>query len=53
MNREWFGKMDRIKKETERVLSENEMNELRSRIAILGQELNEKNKQVTDINKEK
>jgi hypothetical protein len=44
MNREWFGKMEKIKEETERVLSENEMGEFRSRIALLANELNDKNR---------
>ena len=53
LNREWFGKLDRIKDETERVLSDNEMKEFRSRIAILAAELDEKNKQIEGINKDK
>ena len=43
LNREWFGKLEKIKDETERVLTENEMKEFRSRIAILAAELNDKN----------
>lgn len=53
MNREWFGKLDQIKEETERVLTENEMKEFRTRIAILAAELNDKNQQIQQINKEK
>ena len=45
--------MDKIKEETEKQLGENEMEEFRSRIALLSVELNDKNRQIEDINKEK
>ena len=35
LNKEWFQKLDKILSETERVLSENELKEFRSRIALL------------------
>lgn len=44
LNKEWFGKLEKIRDETERVLTENEMKEFRSRIAILAAELHDKNK---------
>lgn len=53
LNREWFGKLETIKDETERVLSDNEMKEFRSRVAILAAELQEKNRQIEMINKDK
>ena len=53
LNREWFGRLDKIKEETERALSENEMREFRSRLAILAAELNDKNRQIDAINKDK
>jgi hypothetical protein len=53
LNREWFGKLEKIKEETERVLTDNEMKEFRSRIALLAEELNDKNRQILDINKDK
>eukprot|EP00347_Sterkiella_histriomuscorum_P020386 403338000 len=53
LNKEWFGKLEKIRDETERVLTENEMKEFRSRIAILAAELNDKNKQIESINKDK
>lgn len=37
----------------ERTISENEMKEYRSRIAILGAELNDKNQVIDSINKER
>lgn len=53
LNKEWFGKLEKIRDETERVLTENEMKEFRSRIAILAAELNDKNQQIENINKDK
>ena len=53
MNKEWFGKLEKIREETERVLGENEMKEFRARIAVLAAELNEKNFQIEQINKDK
>jgi hypothetical protein len=44
LNREWFGKLEKIKEETERILTDNEMKEFRSRIALLAEELNDKNR---------
>ncbi len=46
LNKDWFGKLEKIREETERVLSENEMKEFRARIAVLAAELNEKNFQI-------
>ena len=43
MNREWIGKIEMIKEETERVLTEQEVKEFRGRIALLASELNDKN----------
>jgi DNA repair exonuclease SbcCD ATPase subunit len=53
LNQEWFGKLEKIRDETEKVLSENEIKEFRSRIAILSAELTEKNSQIDAINREK
>jgi hypothetical protein len=53
MNREWFGKVDILKVEIERTLTENESKEFQSRLAILTAELNDKNKQIENIHKEK
>ncbi|CDW75938.1 UNKNOWN [Stylonychia lemnae] len=53
LNREWFGKLEKVREETERVLTENEMKEFRSRIAILAAELSDKNQQIENINKDK
>ena len=53
MNKEWFSKLEKIREETERVLGENEMKEFRARIAVLAAELNEKNFQIEQINKDK
>ena len=53
LNKEWFGSLEKIREETERVLTENEMREFRSRIAILAAELNDKNQQIESINKDK
>jgi uncharacterized small protein (DUF1192 family) len=44
MNREWFGKIDSLKQEIERTLTENESKEFKSRLAILTAELNDKNR---------
>lgn len=44
LNRDWLGKMEKIKEETERVLTENETGEFRTRIALLANELNDKNR---------
>lgn len=43
LNKEWFGKLEKIREETEKVLTENEIKEFRSRIAILTAELTDKN----------
>ena len=48
-----MGKMEKIRSETERVLTENEMKEFKARISLLAAELNDKNKQIEDIGKEK
>lgn len=53
LNKDWFGKLEKIREETERVLGENEMKEFRARIAVLAAELNEKNFQIEQINKDK
>jgi len=45
--------MERVKEETERVLNENELGEFRSRIALLSNELNDKNRQIEEISKQK
>lgn len=50
---EWYGALEKTKEETERVLSENEQKEFRSRLAILASELNEKNQQIEQVNTEK
>jgi hypothetical protein len=44
MEREWNGKLEKIREDMERVLTENEMKEYRSRLAILTAELNDKKK---------
>jgi hypothetical protein len=44
LNKEWFTRLEKISEETERVLSENEMKEFRSRIALLAAELQDKNR---------
>lgn len=53
MNKEWFGKVENLKKEIERNLSENEQREFGSRLASLTAELNDKNKQIEQINRER
>ncbi len=53
MEREWNGKLEKIREDMERVLTENEMKEYRSRLAILTAELNDKKKQIETINQEK
>ena len=46
MNRDWFGKLEKVREETERVLSDNEIKEFRGRIALLAAEINDKNMQI-------
>ena len=53
MNKEWFDKVDNLKNEIERNLNENESKEFGSRLAALTAELNDKNKQIEKINKER
>ena len=53
LNQEWFSKVDNLKKEIERNLGENEKKEFGSRLASLTAELNDKNKQIEKINKER
>jgi cell division septum initiation protein DivIVA len=44
LNKEFFNTLDNISKETERLLSDNESKDLKSRIAILAAEISEKTK---------
>jgi hypothetical protein len=53
LNRQWMNTVEKIKDQTERELSENEVKEFRSRLAILREELNDKNKQIEIIAKDK
>lgn len=53
MNGEYFTLLDNISKETERVMSENEDRELRSRIAVMASEIMDKSKSIEKVSKER
>ena len=53
MNGEYFTLLDNISKETERVMSENEDRELRSRIAVMASEIIDKSKSIEKVSKER
>ena len=53
MNGEYFTLLDNITKETERVMSENEDRELRSRIAVMASEIMDKSKSIEKVSKER
>jgi len=53
LNKEWFGKLEKIQAETEKVLSDQQIKELKSRMAVMSAELQEKNAQIEAVAKDK
>jgi hypothetical protein len=53
LNQEYFTSLDQITQETERVLSDKEAKELKSRLAILSSEIREKSSMIDQTSTEK
>jgi hypothetical protein len=53
LNQEYSTSLDQITQETERVLSDNEAKELKSRLAILSSEIREKSSMIDQTSTEK
>ncbi len=53
LKQEWQGQLEQVRQESERVLKEDEVKEFKTRVAVLVQELEQKNTEIMGVQKEK
>ncbi len=49
LKQEWQGQLEQVRQESERVLKEDEVKEFKTRVAVLVQELEQKNTEIMGV----